>query len=245
MAGAQGTLRLFVGSAGDGGLAAAERALALDPNLAEAHAAKARILTADGRHDEALREIEIALRLDPESYEVNRAAGDCYHSLRRFAEAIPYYEKAAAGMETDFPFGRHAGQLLQGDRRRGTLAAGRAAVARARREGPGAGPEQRIGDEHIVAALAALGEAERAKEWIERATLLDPDNLNMRYNFACTLVIELHEFEAALDLLAPVFENMRPDALTGRRIDPDLDPIRDHPRFKALLAAAEARLAQS
>ena len=29
----------------------------------------------NGRFDESLREIEIALRLDPESYEVNNAAG--------------------------------------------------------------------------------------------------------------------------------------------------------------------------
>jgi len=28
------------------------------------------------------------------------------------------------------------------------------------------------------------------------------------------------------------------------KVDPDLDPVRDHPRFKAMLAAAEARLAQ-
>src|SRR5437867_9173972 len=96
MAGAEGDLRLFLGRESDGGLAAAERALSLDQDLAEAHAARARVLTRDGRHDEALREIEMALRLDPESYEVNRAAGGWYQSLRRYAEAIPYYEKAAA-----------------------------------------------------------------------------------------------------------------------------------------------------
>ena len=47
-------------------------------NLAEAHAAKARILTQDGRFDEARREIDIALRLDPESYEVNSAAASLH-----------------------------------------------------------------------------------------------------------------------------------------------------------------------
>ena len=35
--------------------------------------------------------------------------------------------------------------------------------------------------------LAALGETDRAREWMERAMLIDPDNLNMRYNFACML----------------------------------------------------------
>ena len=245
MAGAQGTLRLFVGTAGDGGLAAAERALSLDPNLAEAHAARGRVLTGDGRHDEALREIEIALCLDPESYEVNRAAGDWYHSLRRFAEAIPYYEKAADGMEAEYSI---AGMLVScykaiGDVERSRRAAQRS-LSRAEKV-VALEPDNGSAMSTIVAALAALGEVERAREWIERATLLDPDNLNMRYNFACTLVMELHEFEAAIDLLAPVFEIMRMDALNWTRMDPDLDLIRDHPRFKALLAAAEARLAQS
>jgi len=96
-----------------------------------------------------------------------------------------------------------------------------------------------------VGALAVLGEAERAKEWAERALLLDPDNVNLRYNFACVLVAELHDVDAALDLLAPAFERMRSQVLNWVKSDPDLDSIRDNPRFKAMLASAEARLAQT
>src|SRR5262249_33791021 len=96
-----------------------------------------------------------------------------------------------------------------------------------------------------VGALLALGEHERAREWMERAMLLDPDNFNMRYNFACMLVTEMHDFEAALDMLEPVFPKIRPEALRGTKSDTALDPIRDHPRLKAMLAAAETRLAKS
>jgi adenylate cyclase len=96
-----------------------------------------------------------------------------------------------------------------------------------------------------VGSLAALGEAERAKEWAERALLLDPDNINLRYNFACSLITDLHDYDAALDLLAPRFETMSIEVLNWVKTDPDLDPVRDHPRFKAMLAGAEARLAQS
>ena len=42
-------------------------------------------------------------------------------------------------------------------------------------------------------ALAALGERERAKEWMNRALLIDPDNMNARYNFACSLTTYLKE----------------------------------------------------
>src|SRR5437773_6007214 len=75
MAYEQTALRLYFGADRDDGWAAAERAISLDPDLAEAHAAKARILTQNSCFDEALREIQIALRLDPESYEVNCPAG--------------------------------------------------------------------------------------------------------------------------------------------------------------------------
>ncbi len=96
-----------------------------------------------------------------------------------------------------------------------------------------------------VGALAALGEAERAKAWAERALLLDPDNANLRYNFACTLITDLGDVDAALDMLGPRFESMPIEVLNWVRTDPDLDSIRDHSRFRAMLAAAEARLAQA
>ena len=92
-------------------------------------------------------------------------------------------------------------------------------------------------------ALAALGEAERAKEWMNRALLIDPDNMNARYNFACTLATYLKDPDAALELLGPVFETVATGFLNHAKADPDLDPLRDDPRFKAMIAAAEARLA--
>ena len=243
MAGAQGSLRHLLGREGDGGLAAAERAISLDPNLAEAHAARARVLTADGCPDDAFREIEVALRLDPESYEVNYAAAGWNYASRRFHDAIPFYEKAAGAMETDFAA---AGMVISCYKALGDADGSRRAAQRllARTEKIVAlEPDNGSAMSFLVSALTQLGQTERAKEWIERATLLDPDNLNMRYNFACALVTDLHEFEAALDLLGPTIEKLRMSSLRSMMTDPDLDLIRDHPRFKAMLAAAEARLA--
>src|SRR5439155_5336219 len=82
------------GQGGDGGLAAAERALALNPDLAEAHAVKARILSEENRIDEARREIDSALRLDPESYQANRTAGLLRFRQKQIEEAAAYWEKA-------------------------------------------------------------------------------------------------------------------------------------------------------
>ncbi len=245
LAGAQINLRFFFGREGDDGLLAAERAIELDANLAEAHAAKAQVLRQNARLDDAIRENEIALRLDPDSYDVNLAAGQLHYVLRQFDKAIFHYDKAATIVETDF---RSASMLVScynaiGDKD-GARRAARRALERCEKI-VAVEPDNGSAMGFAVGALAALGEAERAKEWAERALLLDPDNINLRYNFACSLITDLHEYDAALDLLAPRFERMSIEVLNWVKTDPDLDPVRDHPRFKAMLAGAEARLAQS
>jgi adenylate cyclase len=244
MAHAQATLRFHHAREGDGGLAAAERAIALDANLAAAHAVRGRVLMDDSRRDEAFLEIETALRLDPDSDEANSAASAWYYTARRFAEAIPHYEKAAAATENDYSY---FGMLVScykaiGDTD-GALRAARHSLERAQKV-VALDPANGSAMSHAVTALAALGEAERAKEWAERAVLLDPNNVNMKYNFACAFVLDLNDKNAALDLLEGVFGNIQIEALRWVKADPDLDAIRDHPRYKAMIAAAEARLAK-
>ncbi len=44
-------------------------------------------------------------------------------------------------------------------------------------------------------------------------------------------------------MLGPVFETLAAGFLDHTKVDPDLDPLREHPRFKAMVAAAEMRVA--
>jgi len=239
-------LRSSVGrQSGDGGLAAAERALALNPDLAEAHAVKARILSEENRYDEAGHEIDIALRLDPESYQVNRAAALLRFRQKQIEEAIPYWEKALTLEQDNFG---SAGMLVtvytalgkhEAAQRAAKITLERCEKVLARDSNNGAA----MG--HVSFALAVLGQHERAKEWMERALLIDPDNLTMRYNFVCTLANFLGDKEAALEMLRPAFEQMGTGMIHHAKVDPDLDRICDDPRFKEMLAAAEQRLMSS
>jgi adenylate cyclase len=242
MALSQMIVRFIHGNKGDDGLAAAERALALDANLAEAHAVKARIFAENDRHEEASAEIASGLRLDPESFEVNRSAGLLSFRQQRLENAISYWEKATALMETDVA---SPAMLMTCYTALGNSKASRRAaeitLARAEKtlaQDPNNGAVTGWG----VSALAFLRETERVQEWINRALLIDPDNVHMRYNFACGLAGDAKQREAALELLRPAFEAISIGLLNHARIDPDLDPLREDPRFQAMIAAAEARL---
>jgi adenylate cyclase len=236
-------LRSMVGRGGDGGLAAAERALKLNAELAEAHAVKARILSEEKRHDEASREIETALRLDPESHQVNKCAALLRFRQQRVEESIRYFEKAVALEEGDFG---SAGMLITCYTAIGNREAARRAaeitLARVERVLPH-DPNNGSAMGHGSDALAVLGQRERAKELMGRALLIDPENITMRYNFACAIGNHLNDKEGALEMLRPAFEKMGTGLLNHAKIDPDFDCIRDDPRFKAMLAAAEARVA--
>ncbi|HEY5105291.1 MAG TPA: hypothetical protein VII73_00820 [Caulobacteraceae bacterium] len=245
MALAQTSLHFRYGLIGEDGQAAAERALKLEPNLAEPHAVRARHLREQGRDDEAIAEIQIALALDPKSYEVNLSAAYMSFRQHRFKDAIRYYEEAAALMEADYV---STGTLQacfaaigddEGVRRAARMTLDRAERAVAEDQSNGSA----IG--FAVVALAVLGEPERVKDWIERALLIDPDNLNMRYNFACALCVHLQDVDAAVDLLTPVLATTTSTWLNHIKIDPDLDALRNHPRFQKAIADAEARLASA
>jgi adenylate cyclase len=86
--------------------------------------------------------------------------------------------------------------------------------------------------------LAYLGECDRAREWAARTLAIDPDDLNAMYNIACAY-LNMGDQEAALDLL----EKVLPIASVHRHwwtSDPDLDTIRDHPRYRRLVEMTAA-----
>ena len=243
MALGQMILRFLHGRTFDDGLAAAERALALDATLAEAHAVKARIFSEDGRNDAASAEIDSALALDPESYEVNRSAGYLRYRQHRSGEAIRFFENAFALVETDINSGSMliscytaAGDLASAARiARITLSRAEKALA--------LDPNNASAISKGATALAALGDSKRFKEWMNRALLIDPENMKTRYNFACALAAQLKETDAALELLGPVFDKLAVGLLNHAKADPDLDHLRDDPRLQGMIARAETRLA--
>jgi adenylate cyclase len=74
-----------------------------------------------------------------------------------------------------------------------------------------------------------LGQADKALEWTEHALALNPKDQATRYNAACFFA-KVGEIDKALDCL----EN---SVMSRSWIenDPDLNALRDQPRYQALL----------
>ena len=226
----------------DGGVAAIDRALALDDRSADAHAFRARHLWKRQQFDEAFAEIDIALALDAESWAANAEAGRLHYSLHQFEQAAHYYEQA-----TSLPDSAKgdAGMLMSSYRALGDENGMRhAAEITVKRT------EEALASNHVngaamgcVAAYVVLDQEDRARDLIRRALLIDPDSVRMRFNFACGAINYMMDLDLAVDLLGPAFARMSPDWLKHVAIDPDLDPLRDDIRFQGMVAEAEARLA--
>ncbi|WDZ79914.1 adenylate/guanylate cyclase domain-containing protein (plasmid) [Ensifer adhaerens] len=232
-------LRRSVGGAETGELEI-DRALELDPGLASAHAAKALLFLYRGEFGEAERQCAIALQLEPDDYATNLAAGRTCLMRRRYDDAIRHFERAAALAPADYNAAAMAIQCYQGKGdEQAALAACRRALARIERI-VAAEPDHSGAIGHGAGILALLGDRERANEWASRASLLEPDNIQLQANLVCAWAIS-GDAEAALNALERIASEISGELLVWMENDNDLDSLRSLPRFAQIIRATKAR----
>jgi tetratricopeptide (TPR) repeat protein len=184
------------------------RAIALDPSYATAHQWYAELLSAEGRHEQAVAEIERARQLDPLSLIIQSVDGYIYYNARRYDEAIT---RCRAVLKRDPRFLPALEFLMLAYEQKGmeaeTLALERVAAEEAIQ---GIRSVHFLADHavqsrldsspySVAARYAVLGRRELAFRWLDRAA-------------------ESHD---AL--------------LTFAKVDPNLDGLREDPRFPGLL----------
>jgi serine/threonine protein kinase/Flp pilus assembly protein TadD len=212
---------------------ASQRALELEPDLAEAHVARGIAVSLSKRFDEAEQEFETAMRLDPKLYEAPYFFARARKSQGRFAEAAKLFERAMAVRPEDFQaptflattlqsMGMHAESLAM-DRRTVQLIEDRLEL----------NPDDARACNLAAGSLSRLGESERALEFARRSLDIDPNDPMLLYNVACTYC-GLGMIDDALSCLERSI-----DGGFGHKEwiehDSDFDPIRETPRFQAIL----------
>jgi len=210
---------------------AAAKAMQLAPDQPSAYAARAYAHSASGRFVESERDLHKALELDP-------TFGRAYHHLARaefhqgkIKQAIDSFEKAVEFDPDDYESPLLATTMYQAaGNTEDALRMAKVGVERAERILQDYPDNQRayyLGS----AGLFVLGQHDRAKEWGELALQMNPDDPATRYNCAC-LFSKFGDVERALALL----ENSV-ISRTWIENDADLDPLRDHPGYAAIVAA--------
>ena len=214
-------------------LALAEKAILLDPTVAEGFVARGVALAGIGKHAEAKASYERAILLDPTSFDAHFAYGRYLVAMGKLEEAVPQLLRSAELDPDDWQSPlvldsvyMNLGKKEEADR---YSLLGIKRAEEAMRIHPENSRPAQLG----AAALARLGETDRAREWLDRSLVLDPEDPIVSYNAACTFS-QLGDADRAIAALEKWSTSSAWETENWLQTDSDFDPIRGDPRFIAL-----------
>jgi TolB-like protein/Flp pilus assembly protein TadD len=210
------------------------KALELAPDLAEAHVSRGLALSYSKRYEEAEREFEFALRLDPKLFEAHYLYGRARFEQGKNTEAAQLFEEASRLRPDDYQAPVFRWQALVALGRKADAEACHRQALQVLERHVELNPEDSRALNLGGVVLARGGRGEQAREWVKRALAIDPEDSWMLYNTACFYAVQ-GERDEAIKCLEQALE-----LGFGHREwidhDSDLDSLRDHPRFQALLS---------
>jgi TolB-like protein/Tfp pilus assembly protein PilF len=195
-----------------------KRAIELNPSYEDAHHWYSICLTIMGRHDEALREIELARALDPLSLAINSTVGRKHYFARRYDRAIEQLKKA---LELDEDYSTFHSELGKAYAQMGMLAE---AIAEF---------QQTKGSEWAGYAHALAGNTDKAIAAVDRLKRRAEEEYVSPYRLAL-IYTGLGRKEEAFAALEQAYLD-RSGLLVWLNVEPAFDPLRDDPRFDDLL----------
>ena len=219
-------------------LSMAQRAINLDPNLAEAHASLGLALQIVGKNEAAVVAYRRALSLDPLCYDAHHNFARYHRGQLDHKQSAYHFTRALEIKPDDYrsPLLLVADLVELGrlDERDLYLEMG---LKRAS-EAVESNPDNPDPLELSASVLASLGRYDEARAWLSRALAMETHSYSTDgYNVACVYAL-IGETEKALECLEKVYPSLGPVQRDWMRNDPDFQSLRNHTRFQFLLNAA-------
>lgn len=210
------------------------RAVELDPDSPEAHAARGTALVLDQQYAQAEKHFETAILLNPNLYESYYFYGRACMATGNAEKAARLFIQASEANPADYQSLSFLGQAYDSMGRKElaaqVLSTSMGLLERHLQMNPDDSRALCFG----AVNLAELGHRERAIEWVERALDAAGGEAFIQYNSACTFAV-LGETDRAIGLLERAVDLGWGDRAWIEN-DSDLVSLRDDPRFAALLA---------
>jgi serine/threonine protein kinase/Flp pilus assembly protein TadD len=213
---------------------ASRKALALDPELAEAHASRGLAVLLDKRYAEAEKEFETAIRLNPKLFEAYYFYARGCHQQGKLFQAAQLFEQASKVNPEDYQAPTLLAMVYAGlGRKQEAEATYRKALQIIERH-LDLHPDDARALNMGANGLVGLGQADRGLEWNERAQAMAPDEPSILYNVAC-----FYSLQGKVEEGLTALENAVKCGFGHKEWienDSDLNALRDQPRFAALLS---------
>ncbi len=212
---------------------ASRKALELAPDLAEAHVAHGLAVSLKGRFDEAEDDFEKAIELNPRLFEAYYFYGRSVFAEGDLERAADLFLKAAEVRPEDYQVPALLAVDYRGLGQSENVRASSQRLLELAENHLQRDPNDVRATYFRAGALAELGRKEESLECANRALVMEPDDPAVLYNVAC-VYITVGELDDATGFLERAVE-LGFSHLEWIEDDPDLDPLRDQPRFKVLL----------
>ena len=202
------------------------RAIALNPNYAVGHAWYGLYLNYTGKFDEALREMQRARELDPLSLVIRVNTARCYYYSRQYPTAIKFLK----GLEQEEPQAWVVPAILgQVELAAGNLPDALRELERARTLSPDT-------LRNIAVLGDAYGRAGKPDQALAMAAELDKLSRTRYVSpiYSALVYMGLGDKTRAFALLDKAFDE-RSEWMMELKAEPAFDPLRDDPRFQALI----------
>lgn len=216
-----------------------ETALRLDPELAEAHAARGLAVSLNNKYEQAEKEFTKAIEINPNLFEAYYFYASTCFLEGKFDKAIALYKEAGRVNPTDYQAPAYLAFIYQmtgqPDKMEPLLDEALYKIEQRLALNPDDSRAIYLG----AGVHARMGAQEKAMEWIKRLAATERDEPHLLYGIAC-----LYSMTGRIEEAVYYLEKAVEAGFAYRRYlerDGDFEPVRSHPGYKSIITRLKTR----